>query len=61
MIDRLAVVCHVCKLTVIVGHRSLEEYFDKRIDEVMEALATGDVEFKCARCAGDERRAEKAG
>ncbi len=59
MIERLSVVCHLCKMTVIVGHRSLEEFFDKRIDEVMDALATGEVDFTCARCAGDKRRDEE--
>ncbi len=59
-IDRLSVVCHVCGLVVIVGHRSLEEFFGKRIDEVMAALAIGEVDFSCARCAGDKRRDEEA-
>ena len=60
MIERLSVVCHLCDLSVIVGHRSLEEYFGKRIDEVMAALATGEVDFTCARCAGEKRRDEEA-
>ena len=58
--ERLSVICHLCRMTVIVGHRSLEEYFGKRIDEVMDALATGEVDFSCARCAGDTRRDEEA-